>query len=198
MTLCKGLYTGMPVVNKSYRGFTKPWIITEKNRHYQNAALWWSVKEYCLGQYFGALVTCFAKDTVHAVLDFWQQVGSIFELFLENSSQMRSGLTKWHLFESCFGKHVRIFAFLADVEWWNNLWFKFMIYVNPFEILYESICTDSTIWNVQRNIPEAFLTFASKSFNGPSCAAHGPYTPCTLSAVKWRHCTPHPGHWAIQ
>ena len=33
-------------------------------------------------------------------------------------------------------------------------------------------------------LPEAFLTFASKSSIGPSCAAHGPYTPCTPSAVN--------------
>ncbi len=33
-------------------------------------------------------------------------------------------------------------------------------------------------------LPEAFLTFASKSSIGPSYAAHGPYTPCTLNAMK--------------
>ncbi len=43
-------------------------------------------------------------------------------------------------------------------------------------------------------LPEAFLTFASKSSIGPSCAAHAPYNPCTLSAMKWQHCTPHPEH----
>ena len=37
-------------------------------------------------------------------------------------------------------------------------------------------------------LPEAFLTFASKSSIGPSCAAHGPCTPCTLGlgAMKWQ------------
>ena len=30
-------------------------------------------------------------------------------------------------------------------------------------------------------LPEAFLTFVSKSSVGPSYAAHGPYTQCTVS-----------------
>ncbi len=35
-------------------------------------------------------------------------------------------------------------------------------------------------------LPEAFLTFASKSSIGPSCVAHGPYTPCTIvHSVLW-------------
>ena len=33
-------------------------------------------------------------------------------------------------------------------------------------------------------LPEAFLTFASKSSIGPSYAAHGPYTQCTLNDIS--------------
>ena len=33
-------------------------------------------------------------------------------------------------------------------------------------------------------LPEAFLTFATKSSIGPSYAAHGPYTLCTLRGTS--------------
>ncbi len=45
-------------------------------------------------------------------------------------------------------------------------------------------------------LPEAFLTFVSKSSIGPSYAAYGPYTPCALHAMKWRHCITGPGECA--
>ncbi len=45
-------------------------------------------------------------------------------------------------------------------------------------------------------LPDPFLTFASKSSIGPSYAFHGPYTPCTLHAMKRGHCTSHPEHCA--
>ncbi len=45
-------------------------------------------------------------------------------------------------------------------------------------------------------LPEAFLTFESKSSVGPSYAAHGPYTPCTLHAMNWGHCATQPRHCA--
>ena len=31
--------------------------------------------------------------------------------------------------------------------------------------------------------------------SAPPVQAHGPYTPCTLYAIKWGHCTAHPGHY---
>ncbi len=43
--------------------------------------------------------------------------------------------------------------------------------------------TESPITNIPI-LPEAFLTFASKSSNGPSHAAHGLYIPHTLRAMK--------------